>query len=204
MPLDDLPSPQDGAPDPAAAAPDPGSAPAPAAPAGLPSPFADVVAGSIPAVLVPPIGPHGKPDPVQEFAANNFSDLLQAGLSWHETKDQAVVLFNPKLISEAKVIAADKAGTLSKIAQPVTSLQAPGGPPAAPDATLADPAAAAAAPAPDAGPLAAAPAPMPASGGVPASVPPGVLRARGTALAPKKVSPIQPNPIADQLARRAV
>lgn len=200
MPLDDLPPPQDAAAAPAPADPAAAAA-APAPDAGaLPSPFADVVSGSIPAVLIPAIPAHGKPDPVQEFAANRFGDLLQAGLDYHETKDQSVVLFNPKVISAEKVAAADRDGTLGKIAQPVDDIAAPGAAPA-PDAAAAP--VPDAAPAADAGPLSAAPAPMPmaSAGGPP---PPGVQRMRSAALAPRKVSPIMPNPIPDQLARRAV
>lgn len=191
MPLDDLPAPDQPAPDDAAPAPDAGSAPVPAAPADLPSPFADVLAGSIPAVVIPPIPAHGKPNDVQTWASNHFGDLLQAGLDYHETKDQAVVLFNPKVIPLAKVEAAEKNGTLNKLAVPAKSIAAPAAP------------AVAAAPAPAAPsvPLASAPMPAPAGGG---QTPPGIDNARRQMLAPRQVSPIQPNPVVGRLAQRAV
>lgn len=195
MPLDALPDPGQPVPDAAAPAAEAASAPVPPAPPVLPSPLADVAAGSIPAVLVPAVPAHGQPDPVQTFVGDNFDLILKSGIDYHETKDKAVVLFNPKSISPEKIAEADAAGTLSKLAQPVKEFAAAAAPAPAADET----------PAPMAAPgaLAAAPAPAPvvATGG---KTPPGVNAARRQVLAPKQVSPIQPNPVVNQLGRRAV
>lgn len=197
--LADAPPPDSASPDPAAAAPDAASAPPAAAPTPLPSPFADVAAGSIPAVIVPPIPSHGTPNAVQTFTADNFDKLLKAGLDYHETKNDAVVLFNPKSISLEKIEAAEKAGTLAKVAQQVTALAAPNGAVTSPDAAAtpapADTGGGAPAPMPSAGALSAAPAPA-------AATPPGINNIRKNNLA--AVPPNMPNPVAGQFAKRAV
>jgi hypothetical protein len=205
MPLDTLPPPDAATMAPPEAAPAPAPAPAPVA---FPSPLSDVVAGSLPAVTIPPVPKDGEPDPIQIYVSDRFDSLLKAGLDWHETKDQSVVLYNPDLISTEKIAAAEKAGNLNKIAPPVKQLiaaeaAAQAAPvPAGALAGAADVAAAGASAAPPAAPmpaggLAAVPPPPPA-------VPNAVQTQRGKSLAPVPVSPIMPNPVPNRLAKRAV
>lgn len=134
----------------AVASPAPAAPQAPAGPAGLPSPFADVVAGSVPAVsLAPIVG--GRGDPTQEWVVGNFEALLGSGLEYAELPDAVSVFFNPKLTTAEDLKAADKAGKLAEIAPPAVEI---GKPPAVP---------APAAPAPAQTPaLAAPPTPIPA------------------------------------------
>lgn len=98
--------------------------PAPAAPA-VPSPFADVLAGQIPAVSLAPITGQ-KTDPAQEFVVTHLDELSEAGLDYHETPDNHSVMFNPKKISAKEIDEADKAGKLFEIAPLVTDLKLPG------------------------------------------------------------------------------
>jgi len=95
---------------------------APAAPQ-LPSPFSDVLAGTVPAVSLAPI--HGrKTDPAQEFVVQNMDELAQAGIDYHELPDHHSVLFNPAKISSEQLDSADKAGKLFDVAPLVTKLGA--------------------------------------------------------------------------------
>lgn len=186
MPLDQLPLPDASAANSAPVAPAAAPAAALAAEQGpLPSPFLDVVQGKLPAVVLPPISKGTNPPPEVSFAVQNFDTLLKAGLDYYETKHSDTVLFNPKLLTEDQVKAAEKAGKLQELTKPVE---------AAPALAEAAPAAAAA---PVAAPAAVAAAPAPSK---PAQ------RARLAALTPPsaKGGAIKPNPIPDKLAKRAI
>jgi len=168
MPLDNLPVP--GAPTPA---------PQEAAPVQVPPPFSDVVAGTVPAVAVPPIHKDTEPDPVQSFVIQNLDTLTKAGLDYYEAADLSTVLFNPSKITEAQLQEADKAGKLSSVA-----------PQAAPPAPESAPAEAAA-------PL----APVQAPSGI--AAPAGVGRTRLANVQPPGPG-IKPNPVPNLLQKRAV
>jgi len=173
MPLDNLPVP-------GAAAPTP--APQEAAPVQVPPPFSDVVAGTVPAVAVPPIHKDTEPDPVQSFVIQNLDTLTKAGLDYFEASNATTVVFNPAKISEAQLAKADKAGKLNEVA-PIAAL--PQGAAGAP---------AEGAPAPEAAPLAPVQAP---------AAPAGVGRTRLANVQPPGPG-IKPNPVPGQLAKRAL
>jgi hypothetical protein len=166
----------------------PAPAPAEMAPAELeiPSPLADVVAGSIPGVTLPPI--EGQPTPLQEFVVANFQRLNESGLEYFELPDLSSVVYNPDVITEADLPAAAEDGSLAQI----TPLAADFGPIAAP--------------APAAGaPPAAVAAPPQASGALSgARVAPDrkleTARLKNAAPAPRAA----PNPVVGQLAKRAI
>jgi hypothetical protein len=138
---------------------------APAAPAApeFPSPFLDVVQGSVLGVTIPAI--EGQTNELQEFVVQNFTQLQDAGLDYIELPDMQSVFFNPQVISEKDIQAAAEAGTLGQIAPLVEQL---GAPPVIPTAE----------PAPQEGPAA---APPPANAGL------GVLA--GVGVAPAGASP---------------
>ncbi len=109
---------------------------APAKPA-LPSPFADVAAGTVPAVSLAPIQ-DGKTDAAQAFVVANFDSLAESGLDYHEVPDTSEsVIYNPSKITEAQINEAVKAGKLHEIAPLATDLKPLGGDPAAVDAPVA-------------------------------------------------------------------
>ena len=162
------------------------AAPAPAS--SLPSPFGDVVAGTVPAVSIPPLHKDAEPDPLQGFVIQNLPELTKSGLDFFEAKDLSTVVFNPEKISEKDLKTADESGKLAEVAPPA---QAPAEPAAA------APQEAAAAPAGPAPSLASLPAPK-------APVSKQVSRAQLQTLNPRKASPIVANPVPDRLAKRAV
>lgn len=173
---------------------------APAAPAGpaqapqIPEPVAAVAAGEIAGILVPPAKPGASADPVYGFLVENY-DLLpeQAPVDFYETAAAETVLFNTGLLTQEDLQAAEKAGTLAEILS---------GPSAAAEPSSNSPTINAegtsVAPPVAAQPMMAAPK-MPA--GAQNSL--AGARVRNMQGGPK-VSPIQPNPIGQQLARRAV
>lgn len=102
-------------------------APAAPAPAALPSPFADVAAGSVPAVSLAPIQ-GGKTNAAQEFVVSNLDSLSEAGLDYHEVAETSEsVIFNPSKITPAQIDEAVAAGKLHEIAPLATDLKPIGG-----------------------------------------------------------------------------
>jgi hypothetical protein len=155
---------------------------APAAPQGLPSPFADVASGALSAISLAPIQGE-QPDPAQAFAVENFDGLANAGLDYHEIPEtNESVIFNPDKITTKQIEEAYEAGNLHEIAPLVTDLVPVGGA-AAPGAELA--------PGAPAGPLQGATAGGGALQGA---------RLRNVAPAPKNA----PNPVPGVLAKRAL
>lgn len=156
----------------------------PAAPE-LPSPFADVAQGTVPAVSLAPIEGQ-KMDPAQQFVLDQFDALPAAGLDYHDIPETHIsVIFNPGKVTIDDIEAAYKAGTLDQLAPQVRDLKPVGAAPAAPGNELA-------APAPAQGALSGASAV--ANPGL------GAARARNLAPAPKNA----PNPVPGQLAKRAI
>lgn len=164
----------------------PAAAPAQQAPA-IPSPFAEVVAGQIPAVSLPPIE-GDQMDPAQQFVVENLDVLMQAGLDYHDTKDGLSVIFNPKVVSLDAIQKAEKDGTLDKVAVPATS--------SAPAEAPAEPASQAA---PAAGALAGAVVAPPAANA------PIDRRLQQARIQNSRPAPLAaPNPVPNQLGKRAV
>lgn len=113
----------------------------PAAAPQFPSPFADVAAGTVPAISLAPIE-NRKTDEAQEFAVQNLDALKDAGVEYFELSDAHSVFFNPAKISLEQIEAADKVGKLFEVAPlaktltPVATAAAPA-PVAAPASPLA-------------------------------------------------------------------
>lgn len=174
----------------------PEASPAPPAPPAspIPSPFDEVAAGKLPAVLLPPVFGERISD-AQEFVLANFKNLNELGLDYVELSDNSSVVFNPQLIDEKKIESAFKEGTLPQLVPLVESL-GPIQPPAE------------AAPAAPAAPPEEAPPPDTSLAGAtvgPAGPAPGgdalqTTRVKNLAPAPRAA----PNPVPNQLGRRAV
>lgn len=168
----------------------PQAAPAEAPAFQLPSPFADVVAGTIPGVTVPPIV-QGKTDQLQEFVVSNLDEIMASGLDMHETDDAMTVFFNPSKVTPEQIDKAAKAGKLLELFPAAAqAAQAAAAPAEAPVEA-----------APAAGPLAGATVAPPAAAGAPNQ---RLMGAQATALKSLTPSPIRPNPVPDQLAKRPV
>lgn len=162
-----------------------GPAPAAAPTAEIPSPFADVVAGKIPAVSLPPIE-GDQLDPTQEYVSQNLDTLLEAGLEYLETEDQTTILFNPAVVKKQDLEAAQKDGTLGQLVRPALTPEAPADPLA--DAQAAGPA---------------EPAPLATATAGPAPAPNRAIQA--ARLQNSKAAPINtPNPVQGVLSKRAV
>jgi hypothetical protein len=156
-----------------------GNVPAPNTPVSntLPPPIPELVDGSVPAVLVPPVTEELLQAPAVDALLTNFDKLFELGLDVYEAQDLSTVVYNPTSVSEQQLQEAEANGTLAELAMPLMGDE--GGLESA--ATAAPPAG---------GPLAGASVVSPA--------------ARAANMQPPQVSPIQPNPISQQLARRAV
>lgn len=122
---------------------------APAAPQAdapaFPSPFADIVAGKVPGVVLDPIE-GGQPTDVQEFAIAHFPELTEV-LGYTDTEAGHSVFYNTKLLSEDKVHELDRAGKLTSALPVAKTLANPQNAPAATEQPAAGLAAASAAPA---------------------------------------------------------
>lgn len=145
--------------------------------AELPPPLPQLAEGAIPAILIPPITDEVLQIPEVESIIANFEQIYQLGLETYEAGDMSTVIYNPDLMTEEQLTEAEGNGTLAQLAQPLLG-----------DAALA-------------GEAMAAPAPAPAQPLAGAGISPA---ARANNMQPPQVSPIQPNPITSQLARRAI
>lgn len=161
----------------ASLAPQPPAAPNVPVANELPPPLPELVEGLVPAVLVPPITEEVLQEvPQVEMLVQNFDQIYQLGLETYEAQDLSTVVYNPDLVSEQQLQEAEGNGTLAQLAVPLI-------PGAGEEMSMAAP------PAPAGGPLAGA------------DVSPA---ARAANMQPPQISPIQPNPIGSQLARRAI
>lgn len=169
----------------------------------IPDPLDDVSAGKLQAVSLPPIVGR-ELTPQSEFVVTHFHNLGQFNLGYHEFADQGIsVIYNPKLTSEKSIAEAHAKGDLFQVAPLVA-------PPKAPASAVVAPAAAPAAPAPAAAPAgselsapAAAPAVTP--GSLATSKVPTNKRVQSARLQNDKSPGInEPNPVVDQLAKRAL
>lgn len=159
-------------------APTPPAAPNVPVAAELPPPLPQLAEGLIPAVLIPPITEEALQIPEVESIIANFEQIYQLGLETYEAGDMSTVVFNPSLVSAEQLTEAEGNGTLAQLAMPLLGDGALAGEMAAP-----------------------APAPAPAQPLAGAGLSP---TSRANNMQPPQVSPIQPDPITSQLARRAV
>lgn len=103
-----------------------GGVPAPAASA-VPPELLGVLDGNPAAVRVP--SPEMAPgDPVVEYAAANFEELLAVGINFYDALDGTTVFFNPEMLDEATLAQLDQEGALDSVA----ALVGTGGAPMAP------------------------------------------------------------------------
>lgn len=162
----------------------PQPAPLAAAPS-LPSPFADIASGAMPAITLAPIEDQ-KTDPAQEFTVANFDALAAAGIEYHEIPESSEsVLFNPSKVTPEQINEAYAAGKLHELAPVVRDLAGVG--------TTVAPEGAGAPTATQSGPLAGATAGAPTDGAL------KTARLRNVAPAPQNA----PNPVPGQLAKRS-
>jgi len=151
----------------------------------LPTPFDAIAAGQLPGLQVPPVTKEaGALDPIQDFVVSNLHTLQASGLDFTDLPNDVTVVYNPEVVTTEAIAAAFKDGTLDQLIPSAQSLQEQAAP--APAGGLAG------VPAPTAGP-----APGPAG-----STPPGVNRQRLANVAPPVG--LKPNPLPNQLAKRAV
>lgn len=173
-------------------APEAAPAPAPeAAAVELPEPIAAVARKELPGVIVPPLRPGAPPDPLQLFVVSNLDVIMQqAPIEFYDTAAQETVLYNSELLTAEQLQQAEQDGTLQKLVQP-----AAGGPQNAPMGSAEGTSLPAPSPA-----VPAQKAPKPAAGMQDILANARVKNVTGG----PKVSPIQPNPVGQQLARRPI
>ena len=167
---------------------------APAQAPQIPEQVAAVAAGDLAGLLVPPAKPGAPLDPVYGFLVENY-DLLpeQAPVDFYETAKAETVLFNTGLLTAENIQGAEEAGTLVELLSGPTAAEQPAGnsPSISAEGTSVAP------------PVAAQP--MMGAPKMPAGAQSALAGARVRNMqGGPKVSPIQPNPIGQQLARRAV
>jgi hypothetical protein len=153
--------------------------------ASLPAPLPDVVAGNIPAVLVPPVNEATMTEPVVDAIVKNFDRLPEMGLETYELPDMSTVVFNPQLVTEDQIKEAQANGTLPQLAMPAVGGAEPAEAPA---------------------PAAAQQAPLAQAT---LTGPPPVNQSRLTTarvqnFAPRQVSPVEPKPVLNALGKRAI
>jgi len=167
---------------------------APAQAPQIPEQVAAVAAGDIAGLLVPPAKPGAPLDPVYGFLVENY-DLLpeQAPVDFYETAAAETVLFNTGLLTQDDLQEAEEAGTLADILSGPTAAAEPSSnsPTINAEGTSVAP------------PVAAQP--MMGAPKMPAGAQNALAGARVRNMqGGPKVSPIQPNPIGQQMARRAI
>lgn len=167
----------------------------------IPSPLSEVVQGSQPAALLPPVQPDAGLDPAQEFVVNNIDKLPDLGLDAVEAPDQSTIVFNTKLIDRKQIEAAVKDGTIQQLLNPPAPQAQPGNELAPPDAAATDIAQTRAAQRP-AMPVQSAPMVAPK---VPASTQTALANARVKSLGmPKASTQSPPVTTGNQLSKRPV
>lgn len=149
--------------------------------AEIPPPLPQIAAGELPAALVPPLDEALMNDPTIAGILSNFGELGKLGIEYYEAADQSTVLYNPKLITDQQLAEAEQNGTLPQIAPPVTELSQ------SPEAV--------------GSPMPLAGASMTSTGQPETEARLATARARNINDGPR-VSPIQPNPITQQLGKR--
>lgn len=77
-----------------------------------------VLRGDPSAVQVPT--PEAAPDnPIVQYAATHFEDILAVGIDFYDALDGSTVFFNPEKLSEPELAELDKAGQINTVAVPV-------------------------------------------------------------------------------------
>jgi len=173
----------------------------------IPNPLDDVSSGKMPAVSLPPIQNH-ETTPQAEFVVTNFHNLDKFNLAYHEfPSDGLSVIYNQKLTDVKKLDEAKAKNDLFQIAplvgapDPRTASEAPpdNAQNAAPSQALA----------PSTGnnvPVTPQAPPVPVGALASAHVPVNKKAQSASLLNAKQMQPKinQPNPVNEQLARRAV
>jgi hypothetical protein len=149
--------------------------------AEFPPPLPQIASGEVPAVLVPPITPESLEMPVVASIVENFGRMAELGIEFYEAADLSTVLYNPEKVTVESLKEAEANGTLGQLAVPLDAAAS-----ALPEALAAEQ--------PAAAPLQ----------GVKAPANSRLTTARMRNIAPKQVSPIQPNPLEGQLGKRAL
>jgi hypothetical protein len=154
--------------------------------AELPAPLPDIIAGTVPGILVPPVSETTMGEPVVEAVVQNFGRLPELGLEVFELPDMSTIVYNPDVLTEDAILEAQANGTIEQL---VTSAVAQAAENAAP----------AQAAAPQTAPLAQATL----------TGPPPVNESRLTTariqnFAPRQVSPIEPKPVINAVSKRAI
>lgn len=167
-------------------------APAPATTLQLPEPLGAVARKEIPGVIVPPLVPGQQPDPVQLFVVSNFDVLpTVAPIDYFDTQAKETVVFNSELLTAEQLEQAEKDGTLKNLVQSANGGTAAAAPGMSAEGTS-------------------IPAPQPATPTMRAPKPSAGMqdmlanaRIKNLQGGPR-VSPIQPNPVSQQMARRTL
>jgi hypothetical protein len=175
---------------------------APDTPTALPDPFDDIASGKMPAVSLPPIVGRNT-TPQTEFVVSNFRNLEKFGLEYHDFPDDGIsVIYNPKLTTLKDLDAAKASGNLFQLA-PLVGAPDPRAEPGLPPAEAITPPQGAPADVPS---LASTNVPNTAAGALSSrNVPPNRKAQSASLQNQKQMQPkvAAPNPIPDQLARRA-
>lgn len=152
--------------------------------AELPAPLPDVISGTTPAVLIPPVNQQTLTDPVVNAVVKNYGRLPELGLEAYELPDLSTVVFNPSFISQDQIAEAEANGTLGQLVSPAAEGPAPE--PAAP------------------APVQQAPLAQATLTGPPPVNQSRLTTARVQNFAPRQVSPVEPKPVINALGRRAI
>lgn len=154
--------------------------------AELPAPLPDVISGTVPALLIPPVNQATMNEPIVEAVVQNFARLPELGLEVFELPDLSTIVYNPEVLTEDAIAQAQANGTLDQLVVPAVAQ-------AAENTTQAQAAA------PQTAPLAQATL----------TGPPPVNESRLTTariqnFAPRQVSPIEPKPVINAVSKRAI
>lgn len=158
--------------------------------AEFPAPLPDVISGTVPAIVVPPVNQTTLQDPVVGAVVQNFGRFPELGLSTYELPDLSTVVYNAGVLTEDQIAEALANGTLDQLVVPVQQEAAPETTPETPQIE---------AQATQQAPLAQATL----------TGPPPVNESRLTTariqnFAPRQISPIQPKPVINTIGKRAI
>ena len=158
--------------------------------AELPAPLPDVISGTVPAIVVPPVNQTTLQDPIVGAVVQNFGRFPELGLNSYELPDLSTIVYNADVLTEDQIAEALANGTLDQLVVPAQQEAAPEAAPEAPQIE---------AQATQQAPLAQATL----------TGPPPVNESRLTTariqnFAPRQVSPIQPKPVINTIGKRAI
>ena len=94
--------------------------------AELPAPLPDIIAGTVPGILVPPVSEATRGEPVVEAVIQNFGRLPELGLDVFELPDMSTIVFNPEVLTEDAILEAQaRVGPDAIVAAALQCLQGP-------------------------------------------------------------------------------